>query len=85
MLSRQDATLKLWDPASGQLLRTLEGHAKLIRAVAFSRDGARVLSGSWDKTLKLWDVATGQLVRTFEGHADGVESVTFSPDGALLL
>ena len=37
--------------------------------MAFSPDGARVLSGSDDKTIKLWDAATGALIRTFEGHS----------------
>jgi len=40
-----------------------------IRAVAFSPDGARVLSaGVGERTIKLWDVAIGALVRTFGGH-----------------
>ncbi len=54
-------------------------------SVAFSPDGARVLSGSGDKTLKLWDAATGALLRTFEGHSDTVISVAFSPDGTRVL
>ena len=73
--------MKLWDAATGQLLRTFEGHAGRVNSVAFSPDGTRVLSGSWDKTVKLWDAATGQLLRTFEGHSGRVFSVAFSPDG----
>jgi hypothetical protein len=76
-----DKTLKLWDLATGQLLRTFEGHHDLVWSVAFSPDGGRLLSGSRDKTLKLWDAATGQLMRTFEGRSSLVSSVTFSPDG----
>ena len=63
-----DKTVKLWDAATGALLRTFEGHAAGVTSVAFSPDGARVLSGSEDDTLKLWDAATGALLRTFEGH-----------------
>jgi WD40 repeat protein len=76
-----DKTLKLWDAATGRLLRTFEGHSKEVKSVAFSPDGMRVLSGSWDNTLKLWDAASGRLLRTFEGHSSSVFSVAFSPVG----
>jgi WD40 repeat protein len=75
-----DKTLKLWDVATGRLLRTFEGHAGWVMSVALSPDGRSALSGSSDRTLKLWDVA-GRLLRTFEGHADEVASVAFSPNG----
>src|SRR5947209_7265230 len=42
--------------------------------VAFSPDGARILSGGFDNTMKLWDVATGRLLRTFQGHSSVVRS-----------
>ncbi len=80
-----DKTIKLWDAATGALLRTFEGHSGWVTSVAFSPDGARVLSGSADKTIKLWDAATGALLRTFEGHSNAVTSVAFSPDGARVL
>jgi hypothetical protein len=80
-----DHTLKLWDSATGRLIRTLEGHAGWVDSVAFSPDGTRLLSGSSDQTLKLWDTATGRVIRTLKGHADWVSSVAFSPDGTRLL
>jgi WD40 repeat protein len=86
------STLNLWDAASGVLIRTFEGHSGRVSSVAFSPDGARVLSGSDDNTLKLWDAATGALIRTFEtrqqspgGHLGWVHSVAFSSDGARVL
>jgi WD40 repeat protein len=52
--------------------------------VAFSADGQRLASSSWDKTVKVWDAATGACVQTLEGHGDGVSSVAFSADGQRL-
>jgi WD40 repeat protein len=75
-----DSGCKLWDAATGQLIRSFEVEEEhSISSVAVSPDGTRVLaSDSYNKTLKLWDTATGELTRTFEGHS-------FSPDGTRLL
>ena len=43
------------------------GHADAVNSVAFSGDGAKVLSGSYDGSVILWDAATGrdlQILRT---------------------
>jgi WD40 repeat protein len=80
-----DHTIKLWDPATGTLLRTFVGHSSGVDAVAFSPDGAHVLSGGMDNTVRLWDAVTGALLRTFEGHSKAVNSVAFSADGAGVL
>jgi WD40 repeat protein len=53
----------------------------MVNSVAFSPDGQRVLTGSWDKTARLWDASTGKEIRRFEGHSESVESVAFSRDG----
>jgi WD40 repeat protein len=61
------------------------GHTGPVGAVAFSPDGKRVLTGSWDSTARLWDAATGAAVATLEGHTDAVNPVAFSPDGKRVL
>ena len=61
------------------------GHTSSVRSVAFSPDGARVLSGSDDKPVKLWDAATGTLIRTVWAHSRWVHPVAISPDCARAL
>jgi WD40 repeat protein len=56
-----------------------------VYSVAFSPDGARVLTGSSDHPARLWDAATGQEIRAFKAHEGVVFSVAFSPDGARVL
>ena len=50
--------------AKGSPQRRLQGHNDWIYALAVSRDGKTVASGSWDGEVKLWNLADGKLVRT---------------------
>ena len=55
-----------------------------VNSVAFSPDGSRLASGSWDETIRLWNATTGKLMATLRGHTNDVNSVAFSPDGSRL-
>ncbi len=71
-------------PATTEDLRsTLRGHTDVINAIAYSPDGQRILTASFDNSLKLWDAATGKELKTFAGqagHQKMVLSAAFSPD-----
>ena len=41
------------------------GHADAVRAVAVTRDGQKVVTGSADKTVKVWNLADGKLLLTY--------------------
>ena len=43
-----DKTVKIWDAATGELIRTLRGHRGLIFQVAYSPDGTRIASAGVD-------------------------------------
>jgi dipeptidyl aminopeptidase/acylaminoacyl peptidase len=82
-LASEDRTVKLWNVADGQQLRTFEGHSGGGAAVAFSPDG-QWLAGGAGQAVKIWDVATGQGLFTLTGHTDFVRGMAFSRDGTRL-
>jgi WD40 repeat protein len=75
-----DKTVKLWDAATGALLRTFEGHSDGVTSVAFSAYGRRVVSTSRDDTMRIWDSATGAQLATLMGGRDG-EWLAMTPKG----
>jgi WD40 repeat protein len=66
------------DAITGSQMAIHSGHTGLARALAFSSDGASLVSGSDDKTIKLWDVQTGGVIKTFHGHTHWVLAVSIS-------
>ena len=77
--------IKLWDVETGKHLAIpTDGTDSPGYAVAFSPDGTKLASGSWDFTVKLWEVSTRKHIATFPGHIGWVSSVAFSPDSTKL-
>ncbi|KAG1817625.1 WD40-repeat-containing domain protein [Suillus subaureus] len=62
-------------------IQTMRVHTEKVWAVAFFKDGRRIVTPSKDKTLQIWDVETRTLVGgLFKGHSDRVYSVAVSPN-----
>ena len=76
--------VRIWNINDGSLIAELKGpkgHTDSVTDVAFSNDGQRVVTSSYDMTARLWDVQTGKHLQTLFGHTWWVWAAAFSPDG----
>jgi WD40 repeat protein len=69
-----DMVVKFWNPTSGELMRSLEGHARrtpqghvtALYVVIASPDGKYVASGDRVGEVRVWEVETGKLAQSFQ-------------------
>ncbi len=59
------------------VLADLLGHGGMVRAVAVSPDGQRVITGSFDYSIRAWDFGEQSEAGVLEGHAGPVNAVGF--------
>lgn len=77
---RSGQNFSLLEVASGNILKTWEGHWTGITPLVFSRDGKRLWSAGNDGTVRVWEVSSGQALRSFNCSEASVHQVVLSPD-----
>ncbi len=70
---------------SGKKLPECIGHREGLTHVAFSNDGKRILSSSYDGTARIWDRDTGKELYRFREYSEFLWSAEFSPDGKWII
>ncbi|MEY2408191.1 MAG: hypothetical protein QOF48_861, partial [Verrucomicrobiota bacterium] len=77
-------TIGLIDMSSGKQTGSLNGHRSLIQSMAFSPDGARLVTGSLDDVVVLWHLAGHRDIAEYP-TPNPVHGLAFSPDGRRLI
>jgi WD40 repeat protein/serine/threonine protein kinase len=76
-----DNRVRIWETATGRLIRTWDSGTGWVDAVAFSPDDS-LLATSSAETVRLWDAGTGALRAGFSGG--GAAALAFHPRKASL-
>lgn len=81
----EDYTVRRFNLADGTSIG-LAGHDSWVQAIAFSPDGAQVVTGGYDGRLIWWPVEgdAPQPIRIVEGHKGWIRAAAMRPDGSLL-
>ncbi len=74
--------LRLWEAATGKMLREFTAHQAGVLSVDFSPDSKTLASAGHDGAIRVWEVSTSKKVREFTGYS--ADAVAFSPDGKML-
>ncbi len=76
--------INLLDVESGVKLFNSEGHTAGVNFIAFSPDGNRFVTTSFDKTIRIWDAGSGEELLVLDVPETPVFFV-FSEDGSDLV
>jgi len=59
----------------------MRGHGGLVRSLAMSPDGGRIITASFDYTARVFDFVEHKELGVLEGHEGPVNNALFLPDG----
>jgi WD40 repeat protein len=87
----EDRTLRLWNLASGQCLKVIQGYSNTLFSIALvsastpniANSPLLIAGGYFDRLVRLWQIETGEFT-SFKGHTDAIRAIAISPDGRFL-
>jgi WD40 repeat protein len=83
--------IRLWDAATGTVVREFEGGGELVTAGPIFSPDDRLLATSvtphkgQEAHLRVWELASGKVRCEFRGHRGAVHALAFSPDCRILV
>ncbi|CCI39087.1 WD40 repeat domain-containing protein [Microcystis aeruginosa] len=77
-------SIKIWDNETAKILLTLTGHSSIVKEIAITPDGTKIISGSRDSSIKIWNLSTGKCLHTFIDDSP-ITAIAISPDGKKII
>lgn len=79
-IAHSDPQIKIFALATGNLVRTLDGHTDVVNCLAMSPNNKYLISGSNDKSARIWDLKTMKTLFVLKTECWKVVSVAFTED-----
>jgi WD40 repeat protein len=79
-----DGAIRLWEVATGRLVRRLDGARGTVWSLDYAPSGDRLAAAGEDGRIRIWSPGDGRLLAVLAGHGRNVWEVRFSPDGRRL-
>jgi WD40 repeat protein len=79
-----DRTVRVWQPASGRMVRIVRRHEGAVLALAYARDGESLYSAGAEGILRRIDAASDEVRGEWPAGGDWIYALALSPDGKTL-
>ena len=80
-----DGSIRIFDPQTYLLVRTLSDLKVRVNVIAFSPNGKYLASASADSTIRIWDMQSFSLLQTMRGKSAAINSLAFNPNNVWLI
>lgn len=77
-----DNAILIWaNPPAAMPAKTLAGHTRWVRDLAYTPDGTRLVSVGDDRVVRIWNLADGKVLHALTGHTDWITALAIRDDG----